>query len=397
MKGLRPVDEAILDLLDRVKVSQEKELKPLNTALGLYAAENILSPVNVPPADNSAMDGYAVQLASIRANDWLKISDRVPAGSVGISMEPGTAARIFTGAPIPEGADTVVMQENCEFEQGRVRILAMPEMGANVRECGQDLLMGSTVVRRGERLTPQLLALLASVGCVEVAVCKPLRIAILSTGDELVEPGGELAPGQIFNSNRFALDGLIRGLGMESVDLGIIEDNPKATEQALRQAVKRADLIVSTGGVSVGEEDHVKSAVEHLGEIDLWKLAIKPGKPMAFGHVLGKPFFGLPGNPVSTFVTFLIVARPYLLAMQGAAEFRSESIMIPAAFSFSGGSRREYLRVRIIETEAGEPCLERFANQGSGIMTSVAWADGLAEIDIGQEVSAGDRLRFYKI
>ena len=397
MKGLRPVDEAILDLLDRVKVSQEKELKPLNTALGLYAAENILSPVNVPPADNSAMDGYAVQLASIRANAWLKISDRVPAGSVGISMEPGTAARIFTGAPIPEGADTVVMQENCEFEQGRVRILAMPEMGANVRECGQDLLIGTTVVRRGERLTPQLLALLASVGCVEVAVYKPLRIAILSTGDELVEPGGELAPGQIFNSNRFALDGLIRGLGMESVDLGIIEDNPKATEQALRQAVKRADLIVSTGGVSVGEEDHVKSAVEHLGEIDLWKLAIKPGKPMAFGHVLGKPFFGLPGNPVSTFVTFLIVARPYLLAMQGAAEFRSESIMIPAAFSFSGGSRREYLRVRIIETESGEPCLERFANQGSGIMTSVAWADGLAEIDIGQEVSAGDRLRFYKI
>ncbi len=397
MKGLRPVDEAILDLLDRVKVSQEKELKPLNTALGLYAAENILSPVNVPPADNSAMDGYAVQLASIRANDWLKISDRVPAGSVGISMEPGTAARIFTGAPIPEGADTVVIQENCEFEQGRVRILAMPEVGANVRECGQDLLIGTTVVRRGERLTPQLLALLASVGCVEVAVYKPLRIAILSTGDELVEPGGELAPGQIFNSNRFALDGLIRGLGMESVDLGIIGDNPKATEQALRQAVKRADLIVSTGGVSVGEEDHVKSAVEHLGEIDLWKLAIKPGKPMAFGHVLGKPFFGLPGNPVSTFVTFLIVARPYLLAMQGAAEFRSESIMIPAAFSFSGGSRREYLRVRINENEAGEPCLERFANQGSGIMTSVAWADGLAEIDIGQEVSAGDRLRFYKI
>ena len=290
-----------------------------------------------------------------------------------------------------------MMQENCEFEQGRVRILAMPEMGANVRECGQDLLIGTRVVRRGERLTPQLLALLASVGCVEVAVYKPLRIAILSTGDELMEPGGELAPGQIFNSNRFALDGLIRGLGMESVDLGIIGDNPKATEHALRQAVKRADLIVSTGGVSVGEEDHVKSAVEHLGDFDLRKLAIKPGKPMAFGHVLGKPFFWLPGNPVSTFVTFLIVARPYLLAMQGAAEFRSESIMIPAAFSFSGGSRREYLRVRIIETEAGEPGLERFANQGSGIMTSVTWADGLAEIDIGQEVRAGDRLRFYKI
>ena len=397
MSKLRPVEEAIDHLLAKVSRTEQTEIRGLSDALGLYLTEPVISDLDVPPADNSAMDGYAVQLASISENQWLEVSARVPAGSVGEEIRSGTAVRIFTGAPIPAGADTVVMQENCEAEENRVRIHELPELGANVRERGQDLKAGATVLQSGERLTAQSLALLASVGCAEVKVFKPLRVAIMSTGDELVEPGGRLAEGQIFNSNRFALEGLIRGLGMEVVDLGIVEDTPDATDRILRQAAERADLIVSTGGVSVGEEDHVKSAVERLGHLDLWKLAIKPGKPLAFGSVLGKPFFGLPGNPVSTFVTFVIVARPFLLAMQGAASSRSRGMPIPSGFSFRGGSRREYLRVRVCENSEGDPYLEKFANQGSGVMTSVAWADGLAEVEIGQQVEPGDKLRVHRI
>lgn len=397
MSKLRPVEEAIDHLLAKVSRTEQTEIRGLSDALGLYLTEPVISDLDVPPADNSAMDGYAVQLASISENQWLEVSARVPAGSVGEEIRSGTAVRIFTGAPIPAGADTVVMQENCEAEENRVRIHELPELGANVRARGQDLKAGATVLQSGERLTAQSLALLASVGCAEVKVFKPLRVAIMSTGDELVEPGGRLAEGQIFNSNRFALEGLIRGLGMEVVDLGIVEDTPDATDRILRQAAERADLIVSTGGVSVGEEDHVKSAVERLGHLDLWKLAIKPGKPLAFGSVLGKPFFGLPGNPVSTFVTFVIVARPFLLAMQGAASSRSRGMPIPSGFSFRGGSRREYLRVRVCENSEGDPYLEKFANQGSGVMTSVAWADGLAEVEIGQQVEPGDKLRVHRI
>ena len=397
MSKLRPVEEAIDHLLAKVSRTEQTEIRGLSDALGLYLTEPVISDLDVPPADNSAMDGYAVQLASISENQWLEVSARVPAGSVGEEIRSGTAVRIFTGAPIPAGADTVVMQENCEAEENRVRIHELPELGANVRARGQDLEAGATVLQSGERLTAQSLALLASVGCAEVKVFKPLRVAIMSTGDELVEPGGRLAEGQIFNSNRFALEGLIRGLGMEVVDLGIVEDTPDATDRILRQAAERADLIVSTGGVSVGEEDHVKSAVERLGHLDLWKLAIKPGKPLAFGSVLGKPFFGLPGNPVSTFVTFVIVARPFLLAMQGAASSRSRGMPIPSGFSFRGGSRREYLRVRVCENSEGDPYLEKFANQGSGVMTSVAWADGLAEVEIGQQVEPGDKLRVHRI
>ena len=397
MSKLRPVEEAIDHLLAKVSRTEQTEIRGLSDALGLYLTEPVISDLDVPPADNSAMDGYAVQLASISENQWLEVSARVPAGSVGEEIRSGTAVRIFTGALIPAGADTVVMQENCEAEENRVRIHELPELGANVRARGQDLEAGATVLQSGERLTAQSLALLASVGCAEVKVFKPLRVAIMSTGDELVEPGGRLAEGQIFNSNRFALEGLIRGLGMEVVDLGIVEDTPDATDRILRQAAERADLIVSTGGVSVGEEDHVKSAVERLGHLDLWKLAIKPGKPLAFGSVLGKPFFGLPGNPVSTFVTFVIVARPFLLAMQGAASSRSRGMPIPSGFSFRGGSRREYLRVRVCENSEGDPYLEKFANQGSGVMTSVAWADGLAEVEIGQQVEPGDKLRVHRI
>ena len=397
MRGLRPVEETIQHLLSKVAVTNRTEVRGLDAALGCCLAEDVVSGLDVPPADNSAMDGYAIRLPSVQENEWLEVSDRVPAGRVGHEIQPGTAVRIFTGAPIPAGADTVAMQENCEADGDRVRILELPEPGANVRDRGQDLQSGAVVANAGDRLTPQTLALIASVGCVEVTVFKPLRVAVMSTGDELVEPGGRLADGQIFNSNRYALSGLIRGLGMDVLDLGIVRDTPEATDQALRQAAGQAETIITTGGVSVGEEDHVKSAVERLGQLELWKLAIKPGKPLAFGDVLGKPFFGLPGNPVSTFVTFVILARPYLLAMQGVSQVRASCLHIPAGFSFKAGSRREYLRVRIDGTESGPPSLKKFANQGSGVMTSVAWADGLAEVEIGQQVEPGDILPVYLI
>ena len=397
MSGLSPVEETIRRLLTKVSTRSQTEVRGLDVALGLYLSDKVVSSFDVPTADNSAMDGYAINLSSVKKNAWLEVSDRVTAGSVARGIQIGTAVRIFTGAPIPAGADTVVMQENCEANKNRVRILELPELGANVRKQGEDVQSGSAVASMGDRLTPQLLGLIASIGCGEVSVFSPLRVAIMSTGDELVEPGSRLADGQIFNSNRYTLGGLIRSLGMEVLDLGIVRDTLEATEEGLRQAAQNADIIITTGGVSVGEEDHVKSTVERLGHLELWKVAIKPGKPLAFGEVLGKPFFGLPGNPASTYVAFVILTKPYLLAMQGASIVRSSCLYIPAGFSFKGGSRREYLRVRIKETVKGALSLDKYINQGSGVMTSIAWADGLAEIEIGQQVGVGDILRVYPI
>lgn len=397
LSGLRPVEEAISALLETVVRTEKTQTLVLDSALNRCLASEIKSLVNVPPADNSAMDGYAVSLASVSEGDWIPVAMRIPAGSVGDTLKAGTAARIFTGAPVPDGADTVVMQENCEAEGEQVRIKELPQAGANVRSKGQDIGSGATVVAAGERLTPERLSLIASVGVPEVSVCQPLRIALLSTGDELVEPGNNLSAGQIYNSNHYALSGMIRNMGMEAVDLGIVADNPEDTDQALQKAAEEADIVMTTGGVSVGEEDHVKAAVERMGHLDLWKLAIKPGKPFAFGDVSGKPFFGLPGNPVSTFVTFCVIAKPFLMAMQGYSDVLPGGIELPADFEFSGGSRREYLRVRLTSDGSGMTRLEKFPNQGSGIMSSVVWADGLAVVEIGQQVRPGDHLTFYPV
>lgn len=392
MAGLRPVDEVVAELLGYIENTTLTETRTLDDALNCCAATDILSGVNVPPADNSAMDGYAIAHSDAELNRVYEVSDRIPAGYVGKPLAKGTIARIFTGASIPENADTVVMQENTVEKEAGIEITQMPEPGENVRRCGQDISKGAVVVNRGDRLTAKTLGLVASVGVAELTVAKPLKIAIMSTGDELVEPGAPVAPGQIYNSNRYALAGMLKTLGFDVVDLGIVADTREATLDALGRASKAADVIMTSGGVSVGEEDHVKDAVESLGRIDLWKMAIKPGKPLAYGVVNETPFFGLPGNPVSTFVTFHVVARPYLMAMQGFSSIQPEEISALADFEFSGGGRREYLRVKLHNRD-GATYAERFSNQGSGIMTSVVWADALAIAEVGQHIKPGDPLR----
>jgi len=396
--ALHPVDEVVDWLLSRAKATDQSIVKSLDTALGLYLYLDICSPLDVPPAANSAMDGYAAAHGSLEVGGVYEVSDRIPAGTVGKPLKSGTLARIFTGAPVPEGADNVVMQENTtDLGDGKVQIKEIPELTGNVRPRGQDIEQGEVILARGHRLKPQDLALIASVGLAEVEVYRPLRIAIMSTGDELVEPPTALRPGQIYNANRYALAGLIRGLGMEVLDLGLVADTPEATRETLRQGALASDCILSTGGVSVGDEDYVRAAVESMGSLDIWRLAIKPGKPLAYGSVSGTPFFGLPGNPVSTFVTFMMIARPYLIATQGGNAPKAKHFYGVADFNFSAGNRREYLRTKIQWDENAEVTLSKYANQGSGIMSSVSWADTLAEVEIGQQITPGDKIKYYLI
>lgn len=394
---LLPVDQVIAELLAKVSPTREIVTSLLDDALGRYLAGDITSGIDVPGQANSAMDGYAVNSSEIAADCVYRVSGRIPAGSVGGPLEVGTVARIFTGAPIPPGADAVVIQEDTEPAVGCgnsvvIKVVIVP--GENVRPRGQDISKGTTLLERGRRLSPQDLGLIASVGIAAVEVFKPLTISILSTGDELIEPAKSLQPGQIYNSNRFALVGLLKNMGMNVVDLGVIEDTPQATEKALRRGAQVSDCILSTGGVSVGEEDHVRAVVESLGHLDIWQIAIKPGKPLAFGDVLGTPFFGLPGNPVSTFVTFMIIAKPYLVAYQGGKQVKNEFYFGEAEFEYQGGGRREYLRVQVVASRDAV-VLHKFPEQGSGIMSSVSWATALAEVEVGQQVKPGDKLKYY--
>jgi len=392
---LMPVDDVIERLLADAQCLVGTESIKVGQALGRVLAEAVVSPINVPLLSNSAMDGYAVNTADVKLGCVLAVSDRIPAGTVGKTLQPGTAARIFTGAPIPQGANAVVIQEDTSLVDAGVEIHEVPGDEQNIRRAGQDIVAGAQVLPCGHRLRPQDLGLVSSVGCAEVCVFKKLKVGVMSTGDELIEPPEALQPGQIYNSNQYTLLALIDSLGMESIDLGLVADSPQATDAALRNGASVADCILSTGGVSVGEEDHVKAAVERLGVLDIWRLAIKPGKPLAFGNVAAKPFFGLPGNPVSTFVTFMMIARPYLLKCQGLTSVALPVSYGAAAFKVTAGSRREYLRVQLSYDEQGNSRVDSFQNQGSGVMSSVSWATGLAQVEPGQTIDIGDALKVH--
>ena len=395
--ALLDFDGALARLLaGAVPVAATEEL-PTQAARGRVLARDVVSAVDVPPLDNTSMDGYAVRCADVPvAGTRLAVGQRIPAGSVGHSLAAGTAARIFTGAPVPPGADAVVMQELCRLEDGTLIIDHVPYAGEWIRRRGEDIAAGRAVLSAGCLLGAAELGLAAAAGAATVTVFRRLRVALFSTGDELAMPGEPLKPGGIYNSNRFTLRALLEGLGCEVGDLGIVPDRLDATRAVLREAAATHDLILTSGGVSVGEEDHVKPAVEAEGVLDLWKIAIKPGKPLAFGHVRKvdgsgtAAFIGLPGNPVSSFVTFLVLVRPFIRAAQGAAATAPAALGLRADFVWKGDPRREFLRVRRNATGG----LELFPNQSSGVLTSCAWADGLVDNPAGRAIASGDTVRF---
>ncbi|MES2530886.1 MAG: gephyrin-like molybdotransferase Glp [Pseudomonadota bacterium] len=398
---LMSLDEALSRLLARATPVLDIESVSTFEADGRVLAQDVVSALTVPPRDNSAMDGYAVRAADCAApGAVLAVAQRIPAGSVGTALAAGTAARIFTGAQIPEGADTVVMQEEAtalpqDGSLGQVRIDVTPPAGQWVRRAGEDVASGDIVLARGTRLTPAALGLAASVGLDRLQVARRPRVVLLSTGDELVMPGEvapeAMKPGAIYNSNRFFMRALLARLGCEVSDLGIVPDRRDATIEALRCAASSNDLIVTTGGVSVGEEDHIRAAVESLGELQMWSLGIKPGKPFAYGRIGDAHVTGLPGNPVSSFMTFVLLVRPFLLALQGAARVAPPAVAMRADFDWPrADKRREFLRAR--RNAAGG--LDLFPNQSSGVLTSAVWGDGVVDTPAGQPIKAGDTVQF---
>ncbi|WP_172736470.1 gephyrin-like molybdotransferase Glp [Pseudomonas sp. Irchel s3h17] len=389
-----PVEVALARLLEMAGASpiDERERLPLAAVQGRVLANDLVSTLDLPPWPNSAMDGYALRLA-----DWtgepLVISQKIFAGQAPEPLAPGTCARIFTGAPVPAGADCVEMQENAEvLSDLRVRFTEPMKVGQNIRPQGQETTVGEQVLSAGTRLGPIEQGLAASLGCAELEVVRKVRVAVLSTGDELIEPGQALGPGQIYNSNRVLLCSWLQRLGCEVVDAGILPDNLQATRTRLAE-LGSVDLILSTGGVSVGEADFLGVALREEGELALWKLAIKPGKPLTFGHFRGVPVIGLPGNPASTLVTFALLARPYLLRRQGVQAVAPLQFQVPAGFVWSkAGNRREYLRGRL---EQGRAII--YANQSSGVLRSAAWAEGLVEVLEGRTLVEGDWVNFIPL
>ena len=387
------VQQAIEKLLEKAQpIAQHRqrciENISVNSSLGRALAKDIVATIDVPPADNSAMDGYAFCYADAEENDFsLPISQRIPAGTTPQSLQPNTAARIFTGGEIPEGADTVAMQEDCSESKGCISINTDVASAANVRQKGQDIQSGNIILTAGTLIRAQEMGLLASVGFSHIDVNQPLKVGIFSTGDELVEPGAPLKSGQIYNSNRAMLIGLLQSLGMQVVDLGTVTDCLEATKGILNQATKIAqcDIVLSAGGVSVGEEDYVKEAVTQLGSLDFWKVAIKPGKPLAFGYVNKTPFIGLPGNPASVFVTFMVLVRPFLQACQGKHWVAPKLLISKACFNKLGEKREVYLRGRIIDDG-----VEIYPNQSSGVLSSACWGDVFVVQKTGQAIEKGD-------
>jgi molybdopterin molybdotransferase len=402
-KPLISLDDALAQLLAAAQPLGGAEEVSTFEADGRILAEDVVSALQVPAFDNSAMDGYAVSSGDVMSGVVeMPVTQRIAAGSVGSPLQAATAARIFTGAPMPEGADSVVMQEDCTRlpdagpagqEQIRIESVVLP--GQHVRRAGEDVQQGDVVLAAGSRLGPAALGLAAGIGRARLMVARKPRVALFSTGDELIMPGTvapqDMPPGAIYNSNRFFLVSLLRRLGCEVTDLGIVPDDRAATVAALQNAAAGHDLILTSGGVSVGEEDHVKPAVQSLGHLDLWSIAIKPGKPFAYGRVAAAHFIGLPGNPVSSLVTFLLLVRPFVLRLQGVQDVAPRSIAVRADFDWpKADKRREFLRVRRNATDG----LDLFSNQSSGVLTSAVWADGLVDIPAGQPVVYGQAVSY---
>ncbi len=405
MKPLMPLDEAWARLQQALQQHAHVPLTerlPTEDALGRVLAEDVVSDVTVPPQDNSAMDGYAVRVADVAdmalPGASLPVSQRIAAGHAGVPLQPGTCARIFTGAPVPEGADAVVMQEHTEpgDVEGTTRFTQAVKAGQNIRRAGEDIAHGQTVLRAGRRLSPAALGVAASVGRADLAVLPRPRVAVLTTGDELVMPGQPLPPGAIYNSNRHTLMGLAQGAGANAHSLGTVPDQLDATRAALRAAAEQHDLVISSGGVSVGEEDYLRQAVQAEGGLDFWALAIKPGKPFVFGWLTRADgskalYMGLPGNPVASWMTFLLLVRPVIGMLAGEGWHLPRAIPVPAAFAWSKpDKRREFLRVRLND----EGHAELFPNQSSGVLTSASWADGVVDLPPQTVVQPGDLVRW---
>lgn len=399
--GLMPVAQAVSRVLTLAGARQQPETVALQDADGRVVLDDIVAASDVPPWDNSAMDGYAVCAADAVTDARLAVSQRIPAGHAPQPLRAGSAARIFTGAPLPAGADSVVMQENTELivpfqadREGQVRILQSACAGENVRRRGADIARQALLVSRGQQLRPADLGLLASAGIACVRVGRLPRVALLTSGNELIEPGQELQAGQIYNSNRYVLQAMLARLGITAQSIMHLPDSAEHTREVLQQVSRDHDVVISTGGVSVGEEDYMRAVMQELGQLDIWKLALKPGKPFTLGQINHALFFGLPGNPVSAFVTFILLVRPALLAMMGAERPELPLHTVTAACQVPrSGDRQEYLRVTLSELN-GQRQVEPLSDQSSGVFTSVSKADGLAVIPPHTAVARGDRLSF---
>ncbi|SFV83068.1 Molybdopterin biosynthesis protein MoeA [hydrothermal vent metagenome] len=400
---LLAMDEALDFLLNAVVVNTNTHTVSLDNSLYQVLAQDVCSTINVPDFDNSAMDGYAINLKEDQVNTSggvnFEVTDRIPAGSIGNTLAPGCAARIFTGAPIPKGANTVIMQEECEVsEDGKSIETWRPlSINENIRPMGNDIQTGDVILRAGIQLKPQDVALAASVGVAELEVFKKLKVGVFFTGDELVEPGNALNMGEIFNSNRYALVALLKQLNCEVINLGNIKDNLDSTCKALETLASDCDLIMTTGGVSVGEEDHVKPAVEKLGKLSLWRIKMKPGKPLAFGNVGKAAFIGLPGNPVSAIVTFFLFARPFIKKMQGVSHYKNQTTRVQCNFDWRRPRpRREFVRVKLDHSTIPASA-NLYPKQGSDVLSSVVWADGLVEIPENSTFTQGEVLNYFSL
>ena len=392
---LIPLDEALKLLIAGAVAITDEQAVTLNDAVGRVLAKPVLSSINVPSWDNSAMDGYALCYEDIAVHAALPVVQRIPAGSDMMSHQPATAARIFTGAPVPVGADTVVMQEMVARDGDEIRVIGDIRKGDNIRQAGEDIQKDTEIIAAGTRLQAQHIGLAASTGIDRLVVKRKPRVAFFTTGDELTMPGQALAEGKIYNSNRYLFRGLLEKLGCEVIDLGNVIDDYTATCDVINRAASEADLILSSGGVSVGEEDYVKKALEDLGRLELWKIAVRPGKPLAFGNVNGVPYIGVPGNPVSLFVTFNIFVRPFILKSVGSSDVAPNEYLVAAGFDWQKPDKRtEYMRARLEKNDEGIMMVNVYPSRSSGVLSSVTWASGLVVINPGQKFCKGEMIRY---